>query len=160
MRSDLHYSERDDQVFPELFREKTAKPAVGAFVRLTIDNWRSPSLLKHNYFRIMGKVVPLPAEAEADAFAVWVEGDMVPLRVVLLRDVHSINGERVRSVGAPKPLPKAEVTRTFLVTGSKGDKYEVETVNGNWTCTCKGFGFRHQCRHINEAAARLAALQR
>ena len=38
--------------------------------------------------------------------------------------------------------------RFWIVKGSKGDEYKVNDVNGNYSCTCSGFQFRSQCRHI------------
>lgn len=38
--------------------------------------------------------------------------------------------------------------RTWTVKGSKGDEYTVTDVNGNFSCTCSGFRFRGDCRHI------------
>ena len=40
--------------------------------------------------------------------------------------------------------------RVFTVTGSKGDTYTVNEVRGLWSCTCSGFQFRGECRHIRE----------
>ena len=50
-----------------------------------------------------------------------------------------------------KPLPRIEE----LVDGSKpGVQYTVK-FNGNfWSCTCKGYGFRRSCRHINQTKAK------
>jgi hypothetical protein len=38
--------------------------------------------------------------------------------------------------------------RVYIVKGSKGDEYKVTELNGSYSCTCSGFKFRSQCRHI------------
>lgn len=45
--------------------------------------------------------------------------------------------------------------RVFEVTGSRGDVYRVTELNGNYSCTCSGFRFRGQCRHVNDIAGKL-----
>ena len=40
--------------------------------------------------------------------------------------------------------------RVFTVTRSKGDQYTVNEVRGSWSCTCSGFKFRGECKHIKE----------
>ena len=42
--------------------------------------------------------------------------------------------------------------RVIEVKGSKGDVYKVTDVNGNFSCTCSGFRFRGECKHIKELA--------
>ena len=42
--------------------------------------------------------------------------------------------------------------RVFTVTGSKGDVYRVSEHNGSWSCTCSGFRFRGDCKHIKSVA--------
>lgn len=41
--------------------------------------------------------------------------------------------------------PEGRVTE---VRGSKGDVYKVVELNGNYSCTCSGFKFRGDCRHV------------
>jgi len=42
--------------------------------------------------------------------------------------------------------------RVIEVRGSKGDIYKVTELNGNYSCTCSGFRFRGECKHIKELA--------
>ena len=42
--------------------------------------------------------------------------------------------------------------RVIEVTGSKGDVYKVTELNGNYSCTCSGFKFRGDCKHIKSVA--------
>jgi hypothetical protein len=38
--------------------------------------------------------------------------------------------------------------RFWIVKGSKGDEYKVSELNGNLSCTCSGFKFRGDCKHV------------
>lgn len=38
--------------------------------------------------------------------------------------------------------------RVIEVQGSKGDVYRVTELGGEYSCTCSGFKFRGDCRHI------------
>ena len=38
--------------------------------------------------------------------------------------------------------------RVFEVKGSKGDVYKVTELNGNLSCSCSGFRFRGDCKHV------------
>jgi len=42
--------------------------------------------------------------------------------------------------------------RVWEVKGSKGDIYKVSELNGNLSCTCSGFRFRGDCKHIKSVA--------
>ena len=43
--------------------------------------------------------------------------------------------------------------RTWTVAGSKGNEYRVTQELGTWSCTCSGFKFRGQCRHVAEISS-------
>lgn len=42
--------------------------------------------------------------------------------------------------------------RVWIVKGSKGDEYQVSELNGNLSCTCSGFRFRGDCKHVKSLA--------
>jgi hypothetical protein len=41
--------------------------------------------------------------------------------------------------------------QTWKVQGSRGDVHTVSELNGNLTCSCAGFKFRGQCKHLELA---------
>jgi len=41
-------------------------------------------------------------------------------------------------------------TQVFLIAGSKGSQYAVTRQGKKYTCTCSGFQFRKNCKHIEE----------
>ena len=46
-------------------------------------------------------------------------------------------------VSAPEPEG-----RTWTVKGSKGDEYKITELAGHLNCTCSGFRFRGECKHV------------
>ncbi|NBR61844.1 MAG: hypothetical protein EBT86_09400 [Actinobacteria bacterium] len=40
---------------------------------------------------------------------------------------------------------------TRRVVGSKGQIYTLTRANGQWQCTCPGYSYRGQCRHVTES---------
>jgi hypothetical protein len=47
-------------------------------------------------------------------------------------------------------LPESTETRTWTAEGSRGNTYTVTRRGAKLSCTCPGFQFRHNCRHITE----------
>lgn len=43
------------------------------------------------------------------------------------------------------------VTERRKVEGSKGNTYELTKTNGKWSCTCPGFEYRKDCKHVRAA---------
>ena len=55
----------------------------------------------------------------------------------------------INSVQFKTKLKEPEVEgRVIEVIGSKGDVYKVTELNGNYSCSCSGFRFRDNCRHV------------
>lgn len=46
--------------------------------------------------------------------------------------------------------PDRTDSQSWQVTGTAGNVYTVTLSRGRWRCTCAGFQFRQQCRHIQE----------
>ena len=44
--------------------------------------------------------------------------------------------------------PEEPQGRVWEVQGSKGDVYKITEVNGTMNCTCSGFRFRGDCKHV------------
>lgn len=51
-----------------------------------------------------------------------------------------------------KELPGYDVQRItpdkYKITSPKGDTYTCAMSAGKWRCSCKGFKFRQQCKHV------------
>lgn len=46
--------------------------------------------------------------------------------------------------------PSAPTAEQWTIAGSKGDKYIVERTDNGLTCTCSGFKFRGDCKHVKQ----------
>lgn len=94
---------------------------------------------------IRGVVVPTPA---------WM-GDNVSVADSSTGRVSYLNPQRIISINnkaVTKPALPAK-DQTWTVSSSKGkDSYVVrrEASNGRYSCTCAGFQFRRNCRHIDD----------
>ena len=94
--------------------------------------------------QLTGKVVSRPHWVkDADCFGFFVANTPVPLRVINIKDVLAIDGQ----VTTAKVETNVE---TFEVAGSKGNSYTVTNEAGRWSCTCVGFGFRKDCKHLHQ----------
>lgn len=40
--------------------------------------------------------------------------------------------------------------KVWTVRGSKGNSYTVTRYSNKWDCTCPGFSFRKNCKHVSE----------
>jgi hypothetical protein len=65
-------------------------------------------------------------------------------RVIKKENIVAIDGKPYKFESTPK-----EKIKVRIVEGSNGKEYEV---TGNYKCTCPGFTFRGDCKHIKEPA--------
>lgn len=68
--------------------------------------------------------------------------------------VRLIDVDRVVGMEDHAPSLKNE-TETWTVVGSRGSKYNVTRTGKSFECSCAGFGYRRQCRHVNELRDKL-----
>ena len=64
-------------------------------------------------------------------------------------DKHRILSIDDREVDFPKPLPNVHIK----VGGSGNNIYDVRRLDGIETCSCQGYQFRRDCKHLKELAA-------
>jgi hypothetical protein len=67
-----------------------------------------------------------------------------PIRIDIRGRKFKLNSVQFKTDIRP-PEPEG---RVWEVKGSKGDVYKVTEVRGEYSCTCSGFKFRGDCKHI------------
>ena len=84
-----------------------------------------------------GVVVPNPKWVGDDCLCFKTDDN--PLRIILKKNI----------VGLAQKV-KEQVTKiqTWTFEGSKGNKYTVTNDNGRYDCSCLGFQFRRNCKHV------------
>ena len=91
-----------------------------------------------------GKILPNPKWVAQDAITLSTGISEFPFRI--------IDRERIIELGEPVAI--ATRSETFIVQGSKpGSTYTVTRDGSHWSCTCVGFGFRKDCKHVRECKA-------
>jgi hypothetical protein len=75
-----------------------------------------------------------------------------PIRIDVRGRKFVINPVQFRT-GLKEPEPEG---RTWVVKGSKGDEYTITEHSGNLSCTCSGFRFRGDCKHVKDPGIRQA----
>ena len=125
----------------------TSKPKVGSVVRVTTkhreiyhdakDEWR--------YNTYEGVVVPSKPWHTPTSFQLKVKDQtfMPIIEISTITKIEYISGSGVEIDTSDK---------VWKVTSARDPKksYTVKLSAGRWSCTCDGFQFRKNCRHINE----------
>lgn len=119
-------------------------PEVGETVTLT-TRYRSVLLgqqYQENRYENAEVIEPYPW-LKPGQFCITGSGRM-PVRVIDIARVIEFSGAGQET--------NSTDNRVIEVTGSKGSTYLVTIVDGNAVrCTCRGFQFRRDCRHLREA---------
>jgi hypothetical protein len=71
-----------------------------------------------------------------------------PIRIDIRGRKFKVNPEQYQ-VDVEAEVPEG---RVIEVQGSRGDVYQVTELGGKYSCTCSGFKFRGNCRHIQGVA--------
>jgi hypothetical protein len=96
-----------------------------------------------SYHEYSGKILPNPKWVGQDSICISTGLAHFPFRV--------IDRERILELGIPASASSAPRSETFIVKGSKpGTTYTVTRDGSHWGCTCVGFGFRKDCKHVRE----------
>jgi hypothetical protein len=122
-------------------------PAVGSKIRVT-TRYRESYYFSTNPWRdtvFEGEVVNPNKWDGAECFKLFTGNPEFPNSVININSVYNI--EYVE--GGPARTINND-TRTWSVSGSKGDSYTVSQVGTKWSCTCSGFQFRRHCKHVKE----------
>lgn len=119
---------------------------VGESVTIRVRDARNPAVYASGVVREFtehtGKVLPNPKWVSSDSICLSTGDTHFPFRII---DIERI-------VGLDKAVPiAAPRSETFIVQGSKpGSTYTITRDGSHWSCTCVGFGFRKDCKHIRE----------
>lgn len=90
-----------------------------------------------------GMIVPNPKWVSSDIICLSTGDTQFPFRII----------DRTRIVGMSEYAMNAPDKRseTFIIQGSKpGTTYTVTRNESSWSCSCVGFGFRKDCKHVRE----------
>lgn len=120
-------------------------PTVGSVVKITIRDTIGPAMIPPRTDSIVyeGKVLPSYKWLTDREFCMSGDEEW-PIRVIhmnLVEDINLISGN-FKEVSTND--------QTFIVDGSKGNKYTVTKMKTGWSCSCPGFQFRRQCKHVSD----------
>ena len=93
-----------------------------------------------------GTLIPNPEWVADDCITMQLEDRslaVIPKRDIIFEPVD----------GAPffNSIASIVPSASYQVKGSKGNLYTVTRTGKIWSCTCTGFQFRRDCKHVREA---------
>lgn len=126
-------------------------PTVGSVVKVRTSYSQGPRMIppRPDYHEYEGKVLSPYKWLNDRQFCMSGDNDW-PIRVITMDFVQDLN---ILS-GDFKNI-ETDV-KTWEVPGSKGNKYVVTRNSQGWSCTCTGFQFRKQCKHVSELSTEVS----
>ena len=126
-------------------------PTVGSVIKVRTSYIQGPRMIppRPAYHEYEGKVLPSYKWLNDRQFCMSGD-DSWPIRVITMDFVENLN---ILS-GSTKEI-KTDI-KTWEVPGSKGNKYIVARNSQGWSCTCAGFQFRKQCKHVSELSTEVS----
>lgn len=127
------------------------KPQVGETISV-MTQYRTPvldvGLDSHTYKKV--PVLPSEKYDQPNTFRIPADVPYMDVRVIDLKNVIelTINGKAAE-------VTEYEGVKIVTITGSKGNEYTVTIDQDSAKCTCIGFSYRRQCRHLGEAAEKV-----
>jgi hypothetical protein len=86
----------------------------------------------------------------------WIAADCITLK----RADGTLSIIPKRDIEGPVPQTEPPAVQHYAMYGSRGDIYTITTTPSGrsilWSCTCRGYEFRRDCRHIRETKNQLA----
>jgi hypothetical protein len=119
---------------------------VGDVVTVRVRDARNPAVYVSGVVRefneYSGEILPNPKWVSSDSICISTGESHFPFRI--------IDRERIVELGE-SVVAVSSRSETFIVQGSKpGSTYTVTRDGSHWSCTCVGFGFRKDCKHVRE----------
>ena len=122
---------------------------VGTTMKIRVRNSKYPK--RDRYFFAIPEFVEYEGEEttlkhiDSNAYLCLTTGlKDFPVRVI---DRSMIVGKRIDF----SHLLKLPIPETKVVKGSKGQEYVLTKTNAKWSCTCPGFEYRKDCKHVRAA---------
>lgn len=128
------------------------KPESGQMVRVTVSSQQKSRMReilgltpRRQNQTHSGMVVDLPW-LRPDQFAMSTDDPRFPVRVISCDEVVAINGDPCEFIICDRDR------EVIIKSMNSPEQYTVKIIGGKPTsCTCKGFGFRRSCKHLQQA---------
>lgn len=101
------------------------------------------------FTKYVGAIIPNPKWVAADCVCLSTGDIAFPFRII----EKSLIVDSTTDIPYNKPIEDKNV---FSCRGTDGSIYTITREGSQWSCTCTGFGFRKDCKHVNAAKKALS----